>query len=334
MAGLDPASLLATWERGSGEPPLRRALTLLEACTGQAVEDAAAVDAGTRDVVLAGLLARMAGGQIWASVDCGGCGSPLDVQVDVAAVASLPVHEPGEVFETAAVSFRLPNTADLAALIGYEPAQARRLLLDRCVRWTDGTLPDDVRRSRRGGDGVGGAGRGDRTVHPMWTVRGTDRGGTGRPGPAVGGGGDAGGAPGRRRACAGPRLRVDRGGCAGAEPAAAGRLPGAGWSMNGYLGLLAERTLGVMPTLRPRPRSLFEPGPDSVALEEVAAPLLESPRPNGPGVPAATGPARSGTDHIDDPHELIAGVADGFAATITTPADGDRAGAPSSGQRQ
>ena len=103
--------------------------------------------------------------------------------------------------------------------------------------------------------------------------------------------------------------------------------------MNGYLGLLAERTLGVMPTLRPRPRSLFEPGPDSLAQEEVAAPLLESPRPNRPVVPAATGPARSGTDHIDDPHELIAGVADGFAATITTPADENRAGArhPASG---
>lgn len=144
MAGFDPVSLLATWERGSGEPPLRRALTLLEACTGHAVEDAAAVDAGTRDVVLAGLLARMVGGQIWASVDCGSCGSPLDVQVDVDAVASLPAHEPGEVFETAAVSFRLPNTSDLAALFGCEPAQARRLLLDRCVRWTDGTLPDDV----------------------------------------------------------------------------------------------------------------------------------------------------------------------------------------------
>jgi hypothetical protein len=98
--------------------------------------------------------------------------------------------------------------------------------------------------------------------------------------------------------------------------------------MNGYLGLLAERTLGVMPTLRPRPRSLFEPALDSVALEEAAAPLLESPPPNRPSVPAATGPARSGTDHIDDPPELIAGAPDGLAATITTPADEDRAGAP------
>jgi hypothetical protein len=141
---LTPASLLATWERGSGEPPLLRALTLLEACTGHVRDDAALVDVGSRDAVLAALLARMAGGPMWACVDCGGCGSPLDVQVDLAAVASLPTYEPGEIFATGTVTFRLPTTADLAALSGCEPAQARRLLLDRCIRRTDETLPEDV----------------------------------------------------------------------------------------------------------------------------------------------------------------------------------------------
>jgi hypothetical protein len=148
VAGLDPATLIAAWERGSGERPLGRALALLAASTGRPDDEAEALDVGSRDVLLAGLLARMAGGQVWASADCGGCGSPLDVPVDIGTVAGLPAYEPGDVFETcvdgSTVSFRLPTTLDLAALAGCGPAEARRLLLDRCVGWTRGTMPETV----------------------------------------------------------------------------------------------------------------------------------------------------------------------------------------------
>jgi len=41
VAGLDPATLIEAWERGSGERPLGRALTLLAADTGRTVDEAA-----------------------------------------------------------------------------------------------------------------------------------------------------------------------------------------------------------------------------------------------------------------------------------------------------
>jgi len=57
--------------------------------------------------------------------------------------------------------------------------------------------------------------------------------------------------------------------------------------MSDYLGRLADRTFGVVPVLRPRPTTLFEPAPIPPAgLEEVAidraAPSLEARRPPGP----------------------------------------------------
>ena len=148
MAGLDPATLLAIWELGSGEPPLGRALTLLAVGTGCAVDQAGTYDVGSRDVLLAALLLPMSGSPVWASADCGGCGSPLDVPVDIAAVAELPAYDPGQFFDVSVAgstaAFRLPTTVDLLALIGRSRTEARRLLLDRCVRWTHEKLPEDV----------------------------------------------------------------------------------------------------------------------------------------------------------------------------------------------
>jgi hypothetical protein len=145
---LDASGLLATWERGRAQPPLHRALTLFAAGSGRWDADAATVDVGSRDVVLAALLADGFGGPIWTVADCGGCGEQLDVPVDVAAVARLPAHEPGDLFEAqvgdSTISFRLPTTRDLTALPVGDPIGARRWLLARCVPWGDGELPDEV----------------------------------------------------------------------------------------------------------------------------------------------------------------------------------------------
>lgn len=137
MSLLDPAALLAAWERGAGQDPLGRALALLAAASGCTVEEAAALDVGSRDVLLAGLLVASAGASARATVDCTRCRERLDVPVDVAAVARLPVHEPGAVFETPGaadvIRFRLPTSNDLAVLAGCAPAAAGRLLLARCL---------------------------------------------------------------------------------------------------------------------------------------------------------------------------------------------------------
>ncbi|GAB3307672.1 hypothetical protein GCM10027451_15900 [Geodermatophilus aquaeductus] len=148
MSLLDPASLLVAWERGRAEPALDRALTLLAVDTGRSVQEAAALDVGSRDARLATVLVRIVGSTAWAAVECGSCGERLDVPVDIAAVARFPAHEPGEVFQTrvgdSTVSFRLPTTADLAALPPEDPVAARRSLLDRCIGCTGDELPDLV----------------------------------------------------------------------------------------------------------------------------------------------------------------------------------------------
>ena len=116
---------------------MRRAVNLLAAVQGVPAAEAAAFDVGTRDVLLAGLFPSVADEQIPACANCPGCGVVLDVPVDVAAVAALPVHEPGEwlsvLVDGIEVPFRLPTTADLIALGGRPLDRARPALLAACL---------------------------------------------------------------------------------------------------------------------------------------------------------------------------------------------------------
>jgi len=146
MPGLGPLQVLAAWERGIGQAPLERALTLLAAARGGAGRDDAAVDVGSREVLLAQLLEETAGALVWGSTACGSCGERLDVPVDVAAIARLPVPDAGALLSTtvdgAEVKFRLPTTADLRMLRGLPPEAARDLLLVRCVQGVADAVPE------------------------------------------------------------------------------------------------------------------------------------------------------------------------------------------------
>jgi hypothetical protein len=143
---LGPRELLTLWEAGSTQDPVRRTVTLLAAARGRLAAEAATVDVGTRDVLLAGLFRLIAGDQVPACADCPGCGVVLEVPVDVAAVAALPVHEPGQrmtvLIDGAEVPFRLPTTADLIALGGRPPDQARVALLAACLGIEPETTPE------------------------------------------------------------------------------------------------------------------------------------------------------------------------------------------------
>jgi len=145
VAGLGPRDVLAAWEAGSTQDRVRRAATLLAMVRGGLAGEAAALDIGSRDVLLAGLLCSVVGGHVPACADCPGCGVVLDVPVDAAAVAALPVHEPGEwlcvVVDGVEVPFRLPTTADLIAVGGLPADQARAVLLAACLGAEPGTVP-------------------------------------------------------------------------------------------------------------------------------------------------------------------------------------------------
>lgn len=147
MPGLDPATLLAVWERGCHEAPLDRALTLLSAA-GPAGAEASGWDLGSRDALLATVLEGVTGATAWGRTGCAGCGVPLDVPVDVAALARAPVRAPAEWRHTTvdgiAVAFRLPTTEDLRALPGTDRAAARRALLARCTGRDEPELSDEL----------------------------------------------------------------------------------------------------------------------------------------------------------------------------------------------
>ena len=148
MPGLDPLALLAAWDRGIRQDPLERALILLAAARDDAGGDVSALDVGSRDVLLARLLERTAGRVVWGRTACGSCGEPLDVPVDVAAIARLPVREPDALLSAtvdgAEVIFRLPTSEDLRRLRGMAPAEARRQLLARCVAADAKAIPDSM----------------------------------------------------------------------------------------------------------------------------------------------------------------------------------------------
>jgi hypothetical protein len=145
VPGLESRELLAAWEAGSAQDRVRRAVTLLAMARGGPAGEAAAFDVGTLDVLLAGLLCSVVGGHVPACAECPGCGVVLDVPVDVAAVAALPMHEPGEwlsvLVDDIEVPFRLPTTADLVAVGGLPADQAHAALLAACLGAEPGTAP-------------------------------------------------------------------------------------------------------------------------------------------------------------------------------------------------
>jgi hypothetical protein len=135
--GLEPLELLTVWEQGSAETPLQRALTLVASVRAQPRAEAAELDVGTRDVLLARYL--ISGGVAWVATcaTCPKCSVRLEVPMDLGELAVLPVHEPGTTFtimvDDVSLTFRLPTTADLLGLSGLAEGEGRGRLLDRCV---------------------------------------------------------------------------------------------------------------------------------------------------------------------------------------------------------
>ena len=135
--GLDPPELLTVWEQGSAETPLQRALTLVASARAQTRAEAAQLDVGTREVLLARYLVSV--GAAWAvtCATCPECSVILEVPMDLGELAVLPVHEPGTKFtimvDDVSLTFRLPTTADLLGLSGLAEGEAPSRLLDRCV---------------------------------------------------------------------------------------------------------------------------------------------------------------------------------------------------------
>lgn len=139
MRPLSAYDLLRVWEVGEDQHPLDRALILLAAaCPELTWDELAALSVGQRDARLLTLRERTSGPRLNGFVECPRCAERLEFDV---AVADLRVEssdaggEAQELFtEGLALRFRLPNSRDLAAVLdSQDPAEARDLLVQRCV---------------------------------------------------------------------------------------------------------------------------------------------------------------------------------------------------------
>ena len=140
MRPLSAYDLLGVWEVGEDQQPLDRALTLLAAsCPEVTWDELAALSIGQRDARLLTLRELTSGPRLNGFAECPRCAEGLEFEV---AVADLRVTaEPGAgeeawelVTEGLALRFRLPDSRDLAAVLGcQDPAAARSLLVQRCV---------------------------------------------------------------------------------------------------------------------------------------------------------------------------------------------------------
>ncbi|HSG38833.1 MAG TPA: phage baseplate protein [Thermoanaerobaculia bacterium] len=140
MRPLSAQELLDAWERGLGEPPVRRALILLAAaCPEAAFEDLARESVGRRDARLLTLREWTFGPRLVSLASCPLCAERLETAFDVAEIRVDSPEDAAEEPLTLTVSgteltFRLPNSADLLALSAAESMDgARRRLLDRCL---------------------------------------------------------------------------------------------------------------------------------------------------------------------------------------------------------
>jgi len=160
--------LLNVWESGATQASAERALALLAAaCPDTSREVLAELSIGRRDAHLLTLREWAFGPQVFSVAVCPQCGERLEIDANV---AQLRVHDLTPSLADTRVgrdereslslqtddyvlSFRLPNSIDLAAIAEHaDAALSRRVLVDQCVLSAQhkgaaiapGELPDEV----------------------------------------------------------------------------------------------------------------------------------------------------------------------------------------------
>jgi hypothetical protein len=150
--------LLDAWERGLAQRPIDRALTLLAvALPDHPPGELARMSIGRRDGYLLALRERVFGPRMASVAACPGCGDRLELDFAAGDVRAAVAEEPDDLLALSVdgydVRFRLPNSLDLAALVGAsDPRGINHTLLLGCVEdvWRNGDklaadrLPEQV----------------------------------------------------------------------------------------------------------------------------------------------------------------------------------------------
>lgn len=147
MSALNASNLLATWEQGTAQHPLERAVRLLHLAWPQkSATEWANLSVGERDRQLLRLREQLFGPRIEATTRCPKCGSELELTFTARDLEATVAEPRGDerlkvVSGGYEIEYRLPTTADLLE-IASESGQSLITLLDRCVvaRHRDGPV--------------------------------------------------------------------------------------------------------------------------------------------------------------------------------------------------
>lgn len=146
MDALSNQEILHIWEVGLGQHPLDRALTILKwAFPDVPHEHLRVLSVGQRDECLFAVRKRTFGSRLVSFVVCPACQGQLELMLNMADLHIAPDATPeGKMQELQKMQqmisdgfelhFRLPNSLDLAAIVGYQDVgAARNLLVQRCI---------------------------------------------------------------------------------------------------------------------------------------------------------------------------------------------------------
>lgn len=142
--------LLDGWEAVRGEPMPVRAAALAALAANAPLGDAMRWSIPARDRLLFDFRARMFGDGIDAVTRCPQCDEPLEMQFSLAALRPREVRRPTTETRTIRlgrqrIRYRLPNSADLLAVLEHHSSEdGRAVLLERCVETTDAGLRERV----------------------------------------------------------------------------------------------------------------------------------------------------------------------------------------------
>lgn len=148
MPALADDQLVRLWEVGEDRHPVDRALLLLLAADPQAtLDDVAQLTIGQRNYRLLQLRAGTFGPRLAAAAACPGCGEQLHFSIHVDDLAQpRPERVHGRLMvDGFEVDYRLPDSRDLAAIVGLDDiTAARELLLERCVVAVRAAVPTEA----------------------------------------------------------------------------------------------------------------------------------------------------------------------------------------------
>jgi uncharacterized protein (UPF0212 family) len=139
MRALSAREILAVWEAGSSQMPAERALTLLSFCEPKAARaDLERMNIGKRDAILLAFREKLFGSHFSGVTNCPQCHASVELAFHSSEVTTTVPSESADPFSFTFGDFeckcRLPNSADLLAVVGKGDADAvANALFDRCL---------------------------------------------------------------------------------------------------------------------------------------------------------------------------------------------------------